>query len=68
MKLGDIKEGDVLVADGGFDCLKEGARCVAKSDERQRLYVECYAGRHYLDGQVDDDDQEMIVGLAAAAA
>lgn len=53
LRLEDVKEGDVLVADGGFTCLKEGERCEVRKDE-VGLYVLCQGGKHYLEGQTDD--------------
>lgn len=63
LKLSDLKAGDTLVADGGFDCLNLGQSCVVLRDADKRLYVSCSEGRHYLDGQVDHEDQETIVGF-----
>jgi hypothetical protein len=60
---GDVQPGDVLIADGGFTCLKNGQRCVVHLDEATAkthkwpgsgLYVECKDGKHFIDGQLDD--------------
>lgn len=65
MKLSEIKPGDILTADGGFTCLKEGETRIVKTDTKTgELYIQCSATRHYLDGQVDDQDN--IVGLSKA--
>lgn len=55
----DVKEGDILIADGGFTCMKAGPKEVMK-DEKGELYVKCRAGRHYLDGQLDSDNSQII--------
>jgi hypothetical protein len=60
-KLIDLKEGDKLVADGGFTCLNEGQIVEVKKDAAGELYVPCRSGRHALDGQTDDG--ETLVGL-----
>lgn len=44
----DLKEGDVIVADAGFDCIKPGEYIV--KDERGELFIDCCKGRHWLDG------------------
>lgn len=51
--LEDLKAGDTLFADDGFDCLEAGPVKVEEDDGR--LYVRCHAGCHYLDGQTDDE-------------
>jgi len=62
MKLSDVKQGDVLIADGGFTCLKEGQRCAVQSDSNG-LFIPCNEGKHYLDGQVSFDNKGELVGL-----
>jgi len=59
MKLDDLSRGDILIADGGFTCLNEGDLCRVHRDA-DGLYVRCAEGRHYLDGQVDDDDGDLV--------
>ena len=60
-KLSTTKPGDFLIADGGFDCIKEGAKLLVHERDGM-LYVECTHGRHYLDGQLDYD-MDSLVGL-----
>ena len=59
-KLSDLKEGDVVIPDGGFDCMAKGdhRKIIADGD---RLYVNCGKGQHFLDGQ--DDGDGYLVGL-----
>lgn len=64
MKLSDIKAGDVLVADGGFTCLREGQQCEVKTDDKG-LYIGCDEGSHYLDGQTDFATGTKVVGLSS---
>lgn len=61
-KITEVKAGDVLVADAGFTCVEAG-EVIVKSDD-DGLYFECACGRHGLDGQLDFDDQQTLVGLA----
>lgn len=57
-----LRAGDKLQADAGFTCVKPGE--VLEIKERNGgLYVECEDGDHFLDGQLDFDDQETLVGL-----
>ena len=63
LKLGDVGEGDVLIADGGFTCLREGQHCLVRSDEGG-LWVACDDGSHMLDGQLNDADE--YVGFSRA--
>lgn len=63
MKLDEVKEGDTIIADGGFTCMKAGPRKVL-SDEHG-LFVECAEGKHYLDGQEDEEGAD-LVGLTKA--
>lgn len=67
LKISDVRPGDVLVADGGFTCMRQDTHCVVKADENGELYVECDEGRHLLSGQLDFDDQETLVGLTKEA-
>jgi hypothetical protein len=64
--LDQIKAGDKLVADGGFDCIPEGQVCEVHEDEGG-TFVHCKgpdgthdpAGKehHYLEGQRNDADE-----------
>ncbi len=59
MKLSDVKPGDVLIADGGFTCIKEGTELIVS----EKLTVPCSHGEHSLDGQVDFEDSNQLIGL-----
>lgn len=64
-KLSELKVADVLIADGGFTCLKEGARRTVKRRVVTReLYIDCADHGHVLAGQADDG--EHLVGLYRA--
>jgi hypothetical protein len=53
VKLSDLEAGDIIIADGGFTCMKAGLKKVYTADGG--LYVKCNQGRHYLVGQLDSD-------------
>lgn len=67
MLISELKPGDVLIADADFDCMESGGSYLVKTDEQADLYVQCRCGRHYLDGQTDDDGKTLI-GLSKASA
>ncbi len=53
MKLKDLKAGDVVEVDGGFDCMKAGEHTVHFYHKTgpNGLYLYCTAGQHFLAGQ-----------------
>jgi hypothetical protein len=58
-RIGKVRSGDILEADGGFDCMKKGELLPVLSQE-DKLYVRCKQGRHYLSGQ---ESGHFYVGL-----
>ena len=63
MKFADVKEGDTLIADGGFTCINEGARLTVKKSVGG-LYVPCESGQHFLDSQVDWNNNKDLIGFS----
>lgn len=61
IKLAELKIGDTLIADSGFTCLSKNERCRVHKDAEGDLYVKCKMGVHYLEGQLDKDDN--LVGF-----
>lgn len=59
--ISDITEGDLLVTDGGFTCISKNQTRPVKKDE-EGLFINCLNGKHYLNGQTDD--QGNLVGLS----
>ena len=59
-KVDEVKRGSFLIADGGFTCMEPGRKKVMANAEGD-LYVRCREGRHYLDGQIDENG--VYVGL-----
>lgn len=55
----EIKAGDIVEADAGFTCLSQGRHLVQSSDSG--LFISCSNGKHFIDGQVDDDGT--VIGL-----
>ena len=53
-RVDDVKPGDTLIADDGFDCIQEGTHLIVQKDSEGTLYVPCKGGegRHYLQGQI----------------
>lgn len=45
------KEGDILIPDEGFTCLKVGRKYTVYKDDGE-LYICCSSGLHYLDSQI----------------
>lgn len=59
-----VKEGDLLVADGGFTGLHSLQLCEVKKDPTDgELYVECAEGKHFLEGQLDWETFSKYVGF-----
>ncbi len=61
VKLADLKAGDTIEIDGGFNCAAAGPVGVHIGDDGE-LYFDCRAGRHYLAGQ-EDEPGEALVGV-----
>ena len=56
-KFADLKVGDIVKVDAGFDCLKAGAQLEVKAHPMDRkLGVMCDKGFHNLESQVDDEN------------
>jgi len=58
VKLGDIRPGDRIELDGGFDCIAAGIVDV-HSDEGG-LYFDCRQGRHALARQEDEPGAPLV--------
>lgn len=65
IKLDDVKPGDKLVCDAAFTCADPGFAYAVRRDEKTgELFINCRSGRHYLDGQKQDDGT--LAGMARA--
>lgn len=58
MKLTDLKIGDAVYTDDGFTCMKEGRHSV--QGDAGGLFLKCDEGKHYLEGQEDDETGELV--------
>jgi hypothetical protein len=59
---GEIKPGDIIQVDDGFDCIKPWSKHIVRG---QDMYIECELGEHYLDGQLmfDHIKEQFYVGI-----
>lgn len=65
MKLADLKPGDKVRLTFGGGCTPVGAvREVQLDTEKNALWTKCTSGRHYLDGQEDEDGE--LIGVERA--
>lgn len=62
----NTKEGSIIKVDGAFTCMKNGTHKTVKEDDEGNLYVDCSEGKHYLDGQLSEDEL-YYVGLYLCA-
>lgn len=62
MKLTDLWEGMVVVVDDEFTCMRAGHKRVHRDDEGE-FYLTCSEGRHYLDGQENEDGELSGISL-----
>ena len=62
MKLSDVKEGDKLVADAGFTCMRDGQASAVVRTAKGDLAIPCDKGLHVLDGQVGEGGE--LVGFS----
>lgn len=65
MKLSNINEGDTVLVDSGFTCMKSGPKLVLKN-ETGDLYIACEDGHHLIDGQIGTDGN--LIGISSEAA
>jgi hypothetical protein len=59
-RLSDLKEGDIVQVDSSFTCLVPWNEYKVHTDISSQLYIRCKMGRHYLDGQLED---EFLIGV-----
>lgn len=63
-KVSDTSEGCCLIPDDGFTCMGQGDAKLVHRDGGG-LWIPCQEGKHYLDGQLTDDDE--YIGLYHAS-
>lgn len=60
-KLSQLKPGDCLQADSGFECMSPRELFEVKQHDCGELYINCRDGKHFLVGQTDNNED--IIGL-----
>lgn len=63
MKYSELKIGDILYPDNGFDCMEENIPKSVFTDENNEFCVHCKCGTHNLIGQLDYEDNDTIIGF-----
>lgn len=63
-RLSELDLGVKIDLDGGFDC-REGKRNsgLTVHGDANGMFFACDEGRHYLSGQIDDDDGDTLIGV-----
>jgi len=61
-RMSDLKEGDEVTVDGDFTCMLPWSQAEVLGDE-DGLYILCEEGQHYLQGQLDYQDDDSLVGI-----
>ncbi len=59
-KYDDLKPGDCVEVDDGFDCIDPGAIRYINYMEGNGLYMYCRHGMHFLSAQVNDSTGTVI--------
>jgi len=62
-KLSQLKVGDKVQVDDGFTCLKPNSIKTVRVANGQGLHICCKAGHHMLEGQLDEDDNDTLIGI-----
>ena len=62
-KFSDLKDGETVKIDSGFECRREGKVVLMQTDEG-RLFFLCDEGKHFLDGQLaDEPTDDSLIGI-----
>ena len=59
-KLSELRVGDKVVVDDGFDYMAPWSELQVFEDERGELAIVCNEGQHTLDGQIMDDGDSLM--------
>lgn len=60
LKMSDLEDGEIVFLDDGFTCVRPGAVMIHKDENG--LHFWCQDGKHYLDGQKDDNGY--LIGIS----
>lgn len=65
-RLSELKAGDVVIIDAGFDCMARWSERVVQLNDAatvdDRLWIPCRSGQHALAGQMDGE-ADTLVGI-----
>lgn len=62
-KLANVKPGTRLRCDDGFTCMRPDVIKVVETDAAGQPFIPCDDGKHYLEGQLDFEGGDDLVGL-----
>lgn len=63
VKLSDVKAGDTIELDDGFPCWPVGGQVAVEADADGDLYFACTHGKHFLEGQTDEETWDVMAGV-----
>jgi hypothetical protein len=62
-----LKRGDAVQIDAGFDCMPANSVLTVEAWPDGTLFIECDHGSHDLEGQLDIDDGDSLIGIYRVA-
>jgi hypothetical protein len=63
MRYRDLREGMKLKTDGGFTCMGDGDIKTVLLSDCGYFYISCASGMHVLVGQINDREDDKLIGL-----
>lgn len=60
LTINQAKPGLMIECDDDFTCIRENDSKIIQSDDDGSLYITCKEGKHYLDGQLQN---EIYIGI-----
>jgi len=64
-RFGELKPGDQVIVDGGFGCMEPWSTRTVQGGDPD-LSIPCKCGSHSLEGQLDLDGSDALVGVYRA--
>ncbi len=61
-RLGALVPGAVVIVDGDFTCMAAWSKRIVCTDGTD-LFIPCKSGHHTLDGQLDFEDDDILIGI-----
>jgi len=63
-RLSELSAGSLVDLDEHFDCMSQRTGVVLHFDQTENgLYFTCNHGAHFIDEQLDDDDDDHLIGI-----